>query len=101
MSATPSLTRSAATYARRAATQYAATSRVKYTVGRIRGDGITVSCSSDEITIRTTRSLPVGRKIRLCIDWPAAINDGSVSVVVTGLVLSSATDSTAIKILHY
>ena len=100
MSATPSLIRPAAPHHRRKL-QFAVTSRVEYTVGRLRGEGVTVGCSSDEIVLRTTRSLPVGRKIRLCIDWPAVTDHGALSLVVDGRVLSSTTDNTTAQVLGY
>jgi hypothetical protein len=101
MSATPSLIRAAVTHLRRNTTKFAVTSHLEYTVGRIHGEGVTVSIGSDDIIVKTDRPLPVGRKIRLCIDWPTVLNDGSVSIAVTGRIVRSTTDRTAVKVSDY
>jgi|SRR5215831_4327025 len=101
MSATPVLLRTAATSPFRGKTSFAVTSRLEYSIGRIRGEGITVRMSSSDISFKTSRSLPVDRKIRLCIHWPAVTSHGSVFIAVTGRVLRSTTEDTTVQVLDY
>jgi PilZ domain-containing protein len=65
----------------------------------VAGTGTTREVSSNGLSFRCRRPLPVGSHIELTIDWPARYNqEKSMELVVTGIVARSDGGRTAVRL---
>ena len=102
MSPTPTLKRKLSTLDRRSNPRFPMSVRATYVVGRHRGNGVIRNVSSGGFFVRIDRILPVGRPIRLLLDWPAKLGHGhTLQLAVKGRVLRSTGEGTAIELLSY
>lgn len=76
--------------------------RAEYIVDGFRQSTTTANISRGGVFIDATEKLPEGRRVRLAIDWPAAL-DGRcpLSLVVFGRVVRSQKNGAAIRIERY
>jgi hypothetical protein len=99
MSPTPSLKRNVASHERRLSMRVPLTTPVQYTVGRLKGRGVTCNVSNSGLLIKTDRVLPTGRQIQLVINWPAKLNKEHVLLLVAdGRVVRSTAEGTAVEL---
>jgi hypothetical protein len=75
------------------------TSRLRYIIAGIEGQGSTVDISSSGVLILVPQKLPTGRRIELFIEWPAKL-DGRIALqlVVNGTIVRSTARTAAIAI---
>ena len=74
----------------------------EYAIGRERGSATTLNLSSQGLSFRTDRELPVGCRVQVWIDWPARPPDGiALRLTVVGRVLRSNRQCTAIGIVRH
>ena len=99
---TPAVKRLSAPRDRRAHPWFPASFPFRYQLGRSRGAGVVCKVSSGGFFVRTDRILPVGKRIRLFVDWPARLETGpELRLVITGAILGSTSKGAAIQLLNY
>ena len=102
MSPTPTLKRNLPTPDRRSNPRFPVSVPAAYAIGRYRGNGVIRNVSSRGFFLGTDRILPVGRPIRLLLDWPAKLDHGlTLQLAVKGKVLRSTAEGTAVELLGY
>jgi hypothetical protein len=70
--------------------------------GSLQGNGRTLAISSGAIRFACDRDLPVGMVIRLAIQWPAKLGDGtSLSLSAIGKIQRSALCEVEVAIVRY
>ena len=68
----------------------------------LRGNGRTLAMSSSTIQFACDRNLSVGHAVRLWIQWPAALCDGTrLSLWVTGTIQRSASCEVEVAIMRH
>jgi len=68
----------------------------------LRGNGGTLAMSSSAIQFARDRNLPVGHGVHLCIQWPAALCDGTgLSLWATGTIRRSASCEVEVAIMRH
>ena len=75
---------------------------LKYTVGKVAGEGVTCDIGSDDLLVKTKCVLPKGERILVTLEWPAML-DGRLPLrlEIQGKILRSSVQGTAVKILRY
>lgn len=102
MSPTPTLRRNLTTPDRRSNPRFPVCVPAAYAIGRYHGNGVIRNVCSRGFFLRTDRILPVGRPIRLILDWPAKLEHGlTLQLAVKGKILRSTAEGTAIELLAY
>ena len=102
MSPTPTPKRTVASPDRRHNTRFRISVPVKYTTGRLRGEGVTRDVSNGGVFIKTDRVLPIGQSVKLLIDWPSKFDTGrALCFVLSGKILRSTTTGTAVVIVRH
>jgi c-di-GMP-binding flagellar brake protein YcgR len=66
-----------------------------------RGSGTTINISSGGILFRSAEMLPLQSLIELALSWPVPLNDCPLKLVMRGRVVRSASEATAVSVLHY
>lgn len=75
---------------------------VEYSLRDCRGSAVTSDMSSRGIFIKTRQILPVGKRVRLLIDWPVELDGGiPLRLFVVGRVLRSSRRGTAVSVLQH
>ena len=70
--------------------------------GSLQGDGRTLAISSGAIRFACDRDLPVGLAIRLAIEWPVKLGDGtSLSLAAIGKIERSAICEVEVAIIRH
>ena len=102
MSPTPTLQRTLATRDRRCNLRFRISTPAEYTIGRLHGKGMIRNISGEGVFIQIGRTLPIGKRLELLIDWPAKL-DGKLRLrlSVSGKVIRSTADGTAVEVLGY
>ncbi len=73
-----------------------------YSLRNTGGTGVTKNISSGGVLIDIDRVLPVGRRIKLLIDWTATLEDGCLMrLQVLGRVIRSDSQGTAVAIIKH
>jgi hypothetical protein len=102
MSPTPTLKRNLTIPDRRSNPRFPVSVRAAYAIGRHHGAGVIRNVSSGGFFMRMDRILPIGRPIRLLLDWPAKLEHAvPLQLAVKGRILRSTVDGTAIELLSY
>jgi len=65
------------------------------------GSGTTINISSGGILFRSAEMLPLQSVIELALSWPVPLNDCPLKLVMRGRVVRSASEATAVSVLHY
>jgi hypothetical protein len=87
---------------RRSQQRFAISFPMRYVISGVEGEGITLNICSGGILFQLPQKLPVGRRIRLFIEWPVKLEDRiPLYLVVEGVVLRSTGTVTAATILQY
>jgi hypothetical protein len=66
------------------------------------GEGRTLAISSETVRFECDRALPVGRKIRLVLAWPAALPDGTaLNLWISGTIARCAAGEIEVCVVTY
>lgn len=65
------------------------------------GSGTTINISSGGILFRSTEMLPLQSLIEVALSWPIPLDDCPLKLVMRGRVVRSASEATAVSVVHY
>jgi hypothetical protein len=75
------------------------TSRLRYIIAGIEGQGLTIDISSSGVLILVFQKLPTGKRIELFIEWPAKLEDRiALQLVVRGTIVRGTASTAAVAI---
>ena len=76
--------------------------RLRYIMDQHRGNGCTVSMSRSAIVFEADDDLPVGKPVRLSINWPAKLqNNIALTLTVEGTTIQARNQHVSVSILRY
>jgi hypothetical protein len=65
------------------------------------GFGTTINISRGGVLFRSSEMPPVRSPIELALSWPVSLEDCALKLVMRGRVVRTASETTAVRIVHY